>query len=78
MASNDDDLLAGITELTPRLLTTMEAFEQVQRNMHPSRLDQLAEFITPFASELTEAFEVFQTLSFPEHIAKFGQHLTTR
>ena len=56
MASNDDDLLAGITELTPRLLTTMEAFEQVQRNMHPSRLDQLAEFIAPFASELTEAF----------------------
>ena len=76
MASNDDDLLASITELAPRLLTTMEAFEQVQQNMHPSRLDQLAEFIFPFAADLTQAFDTFQTLTFPEHIAKFGQHLT--
>jgi len=76
MASNDDDLLAGITELAPLLLTTMEAFEQVQRNMHPSRLDQLAEFISPFAADLTQAFDTFQALAFPEHIAKFGQHLT--
>jgi phospholipase/carboxylesterase len=54
----------------------MEAFEQVQRNMHPSRLDQLAEFIAPFAADLTQAFDPFQALTFPEHIAKFGQHLT--
>ena len=76
MASNDDDLLAAITELAPRLLTTMEAFEQVQQNMHPSRLDQLAAFIAPFAADLTQAFDPFQELTFPEHIAKFGQHLT--
>ncbi len=75
MTSNDDELLAGITELTPSLLTTLEAFEQVQQNMHPSRLPKLAEFISPFAAELRDAFEPFQTLSFPAHIAKFGQHL---
>ena len=65
MASNDDDLLAGITELAPRLLTTMEAFEQVQRNMHPSRLDQLAEFISPFSADLTQAFDTFPGARFP-------------
>ena len=75
MTSNDDDLLAGITELAPRLLTTMEAFEQVQRNMHPSRLPQLAEFISPFATDLRQAFDTFKTLIFPEHISKFGKHL---
>ncbi|MBT5702268.1 MAG: phospholipase [Gammaproteobacteria bacterium] len=75
MTSNDDDLLAGITELAPRLLTTMEAFEQVQRNMHPSRLPQLAEFISPFATDLRQAFDTFKTLTFPEHISKFGKHL---
>jgi phospholipase/carboxylesterase len=74
-ASSDDQLMAGITDLTPKLLTTMEAFEQLQRNMHPTRLDQLAEFITPFAAELNVAFEPFAELTFPEHIAKFGEHL---
>ena len=75
MTSNDDDLLTSITALTPSLLTTMEAFEHVQQNMHPSRLPQLADFISPFAAELRDAFEPFQMLNFPEHIAKFGQHL---
>ena len=57
MASSDEALLEGITQLTPALLTTMEAFEQVQRNMHPSRLDQLADFIRPFAAELQSRFD---------------------
>lgn len=76
MTSNDDQLLEGITLLTPTLLTTMEAFEQVQRNMHPTHLDQLADFISPFESELKAAFEPFSALEFPEHIAKFGELLT--
>ena len=71
----DDALLDGITRLTPTLLTTMEAFEQVQRNMHPSRLSQLADFIAPFEQELTAAFEGFESLEFPEHVAKFAEHL---
>jgi phospholipase/carboxylesterase len=75
MASSDDELMQGIMDLTPSLLTTMEAFEQVQRNMHPSRLDQLAEFIAPFETELMKATESFSSLEFPEHIAKFGEHL---
>lgn len=75
MTSSDEQLLEGITALTPTLLTTMEAFEQVQGNMHPSRIDQLAEFIAPFESELQKAFESFKDLEFPEHIQKFGEHL---
>ncbi|MBT4162905.1 MAG: phospholipase [Gammaproteobacteria bacterium] len=75
MASSDEDLLNGITVLTPTLLTTLEAFEQVQRNMHPNRIDQLAEFINPFEANLKHAFEEFKDLQFPEHIEKFGKHL---
>jgi len=75
MTSNDDDLLNGITLLTPQLLTTMEAFEQVQRNFHPPHIDQLSDFISPFEEELTRAFEPFNTLVFPEHLEKFGSHL---
>jgi len=75
MTSSDEALMQGITELTPRLLTAMEAFEQVQRNMHPTRLDQLADFIRPFDEELRAAFEPFEKLSFPEHIEKFGQQI---
>ena len=76
MVSSDEQLLEGITALTPILLTTMEAFEQLQRNMHPTRIDQLADFIAPFEAELQAAFDIFKTLAFPEHIARFGEHLT--
>lgn len=75
MTSTDEELLDGITNLTPKLLTTMEAFEQVQRNMHPTRIEQLAEFIGPFEAELKDAFEPFERLEFPAHIAKFGEHI---
>lgn len=76
MTSSDDDLLAGITNLTPQLLMTMEAFEQVQRNMHPTRIDDLADFIKPFETALNEVTEPFQALSFPDHVAKFATHLS--
>ena len=75
MPSSDENLFTGITQLTPQLLTTMEAFEQVQRNMHPPRLGQLAEFIAPFEADLRDVFEPFESLIFPEHLEKFGNHL---
>jgi phospholipase/carboxylesterase len=75
MPAENDLLLDAITDLAPKLLTTMEAFEQVQRNMHPSRLEKLAEFITPFEQELRGSFETFERLSFPEEIAAFGRRL---
>ncbi|SVB51881.1 uncharacterized protein METZ01_LOCUS204735, partial [marine metagenome] len=75
MASSDEKLLEGITSLTPSLLTAMEAFEQVQRNMHPSRLAQLAEFLKPFEEELKQVSEGFDDLEFPEHVARFAEHL---
>lgn len=73
--SSDEELMQGIMELTPRLLTAMEAFEQVQRNMHPTRLDQLADLIRPFDEELRSFYEPFSKLAFPEHIEKFGQQI---
>ena len=75
MTDNDDKLLNAITNLAPKLLTTMEAFEQVQGNMHPSRLEKLAEFIAPFEDELKNAYNTFTELEFPEEIAAFGQRL---
>ncbi len=75
MSSDNDLLLDTITDLAPKLLTTMEAFEQVQRNMHPSRLETLAEFIAPFERELRDAYLKFERLSFPEDIASFGKNL---
>jgi phospholipase/carboxylesterase len=76
MTASDDELLDAITELVPKLLTTMEAFEQVQRNMHPGRVPKLAEFIAPYETELRPAFEQFQLLQFPDHLAAFGNQLS--
>lgn len=74
-ASSDDELLDGITRLTPALLTALEAFEQVQREMHPTRLGQLGEFMAPFEASLREVFADFERLTFPEHLEVFGGHL---
>lgn len=71
----NDQLADAITDLAPKLLTTMAAFEQVQRNMHPSRIESLAEFITPFEQALRESFDAFSKYTFPDDIAKFGQRL---
>ncbi len=75
--TTDNDLLAdAITDIAPKLLTTMEAFEQVQKNMHPSRIDGLAEFIAPFQQELQASYEAFTQFNFPNEIEQFGQRLS--
>ena len=76
MTEDNNSLLDAITDLAPKLLTTMEAFEQVQRNMHPSRLEKLAGFIAPFADELRPSHDTFSRLEFPEELAAFGQMLS--
>lgn len=50
MPDDNDSLLQAITDLIPRLMTTMEAFEQVQRKIHPPRLAELAQHIEPDAA----------------------------
>ena len=68
MTDENDQLLAAITDLIPKLLMAMEAFEQLQRNMNPSALDTLGEFVTPFEQELRKSFEVFGQLPFPDEL----------
>jgi phospholipase/carboxylesterase len=75
MASDTDQLLESITELVPRLLTTMEAYEQVQRNAHPGRYEQLARLILPYASQLSESVEQFRLLEFPEDLTPFRDRI---
>ncbi|MCH7742192.1 MAG: phospholipase [Proteobacteria bacterium] len=75
MSSENDLLLDAITDLAPKLLNTMEAFEQVQRNMHPSRLETLAEFIVPFERELRDSFSTIEAMEFPEDISALGKRL---
>jgi len=75
MANTNDQLLDSITELIPRLLTTMEAFEQVQRNSHPGRYAQLAEFIAPFEADLSAAGKVFEALEFPPDLKAFAERI---
>ncbi|MBD3646396.1 MAG: phospholipase, partial [Pseudomonadales bacterium] len=75
MSEGDDRLVNAITRLIPTLLTTMEAFEQVQRNMHPPRLEQLAGLIQPYEASLNDALEEFRPLEFPEHLSPFRERV---
>ena len=43
MTASDEQILDAITDLTPKLLTTLEAFEQLRQNMDPSRIPELRE-----------------------------------
>ena len=76
MTSDIDQLHLAITDLIPKLLTSMAAFEHVQLNFHPSRFKHLAEFIDPFEAELRLAFEDFEGLGFPEDLQHFQQMIT--
>lgn len=71
MSTDLDRLQEAITQLIPKLLMTMEAFEQAQRNMHPTQLSQLADFISPFAAELQADYDNFQQYEFPEDLKHF-------
>lgn len=75
MSTEKEKLTDAITDLASTLLNTMEAFEQLQRNMHPSRLEELAEFIRPFEQTLLESFAAYCEHTFPEEITQFAQRL---
>lgn len=75
MTDDSEILLDAITDLIPRLLVTMDALEQVQRNLHPPRLDELSEFLKPFEENLKSVSEEFLAVEFPEHLQSFKQQI---
>jgi len=75
MLDNNDQLLTAITRLVPSLLTAMEAFEQLQRNFHPTHSAQLKLAFEPFEAKLREDFSYFSAVEFPEDIAVIGATL---
>ena len=76
MTDENDQLLAAITDLIPKLLMAMEAFEQLQRNMNPAALDTLGEFVTPFEQALRKSYEVFEQLPFPDDLQGYGETIS--
>jgi phospholipase/carboxylesterase len=73
--TTDDQLLTAITALVPVLLNTMEAFELVQQNMHPSRSAELAQSIEPFADHLGPLADDFSQLNVAGHAATVHEFL---
>ena len=76
MTDENDQLLAAITDLIPKLLMAMEAFEQLQRNMNPAALDTLGEFVTPFEQALRKSYELFEQLPFPDDLQGYGETIS--
>jgi phospholipase/carboxylesterase len=68
-----DKLQIAITEIVPKLLMLLEAFEQVQRNLHPNSFAQLADLVAPFEAELIADFQEFNEFVFPEDLSHFGE-----
>ncbi len=76
MVDENDQLLAAITDLIPKLLMAMEAFEQLQRNMNPAALNTLGEYIAPFEQALGASFEAFAKLPFPDDLKGYGETIS--
>ena len=72
MTATDNELMASITRTVPALLTTMEAFEQVQADMYPQHIAQMGAALQPFEAKLQAAFGEFSEIEFPEDIAQVG------
>ena len=75
MSDAQDPLVTGITRLVPELLRTLEALEISQRNMHPTRVPKLAEFVQPFHDSLLDSVAGFGELEFPDHMRSFQERL---
>jgi len=73
--TEENPLLDCITTLIPILLNTMQAFEQVQRKLHPPRFEKLAEFLEPYAERLAEANRELHEVEFPDHLQSFHDQL---
>lgn len=75
MANDTDRLLDAVTDVIPRLLEAMEAFEQVQAGAHPGQFAKLAELLVPYADRLTTANEAFEPLEFPDDLVTFRNRI---
>lgn len=72
MTATNDKLMASITRTIPALLTTLEAFERVQANLHPQHIPQMGAALLPFEADLQAAFEELCQIEFPDDIAQVG------
>ena len=72
MSDDTDQLLEAVTDAIPKLLATMEAFEQLQGG---GRYAQGSESIKPFAEQLSVAMDRFAGVEFPEDLQPFGERI---
>jgi phospholipase/carboxylesterase len=71
-----DELLDATTALIPPLLTALDALRAAGRHMHPPMLPELVEAIRPQHGGLVEGFELFKTVTWPEHLETFVDCVT--
>lgn len=72
-----DELLEATTALVPPLLTSIDVLTQAGRHMHPPNLAGMVESVTPYRTPLKEGLEAFNGVQWPEHLARFAEHLTS-
>lgn len=75
MSDETEVLLYAITDVLPQLLTTMDAVEQVQRNLHPPKFDELSQFLKPYEENLKSSSAPFLSMDFPDHLKAFKQQM---
>ena len=77
MSQDIEHLGEVITAAIPALLTALEGMDAAQQGYHPARPAATINFIAPFTESLNQAHALLAPLTFPEPVAKFGNHLKT-
>jgi phospholipase/carboxylesterase len=66
-----DILLDATTALIPPLLTGIDVMGHAGRHMHPPNIPQLAAELEPYRAPLQAGLEIFNAVSWPEHLQGF-------
>lgn len=76
MADDKDPLLDAITDVVPKLLGTLEIFEQLQERVPQGEYQTFAELLAPNASELANAALEFSAVAVPEDLAELCGYIS--
>ncbi len=76
MAGDKDPLLDAITSVVPKLLGTLDVFEQLQERVPQGDYHAFAELLAPHASELANAALAFSAVEVPEDLAELCEFIT--
>jgi len=75
MDAEQEHLFEGVVGLLSPLMTALDVLARAGRHLHPPDLGDIVVAVAPYREPLNEAFAIFKTLQFPDHLRNFSAAL---